>query len=473
MGLVDMNRPDQMILDFLEYADPNIRADYSDFRAKKLDPDPDIQMTTLDQIETNRLFQFILNTQIGIQQIKSGRPELVSWDALAAAGLCYFITTLEDTDIVDPRGDTLSQDITDLYATDFVSNPENFWDIYYEMEVAAHFVGGDLSANPINESAIEGSGADVYYRSENEDFIVECKNKRESTPHEWDLEKLGRKTADTLWNDLDIADEIGEGSFAIEISTEEEFESEILRESDYRKEFIKTLAGNLAYLIVDAESETLVFEYDDREITCELVGYHGGRYEKSLSEDQMENLQRREVIQENGHGVVHFEDIGDNTIEIFNTYAINFDIPWDIPYHDWVYSTINRIPEQHQEEENILAFVKIEPGIINVMKQETVENHRGESVSKWERLEEKIIGIFANECRSDRLASVVLTTNLIFDEVQPDGRSRQLRQVVKNIPNLNREGGLPREFEEFIEQKPQIDESLEKADPHGLKRYNL
>lgn len=490
MGLVEMGRPDQMILDFLEYSDPDIRPSYSGFRAEKLDPEPDIQMTTLDQVETNRLFQFILNTEVGIQQIQSKRLDLVTWDALAASGLCYFISTLEDTDIVDPEGNTLNQDITDLYAAEFVSDQESFWDIYYEMEIAAHFVGGDLNANPINESAVDGSGADVYYQPGQEEFMVECKNKRESTPHEWNLERLGRETADTLWNDLHINDEIGEDSFAVRISTEKEFESEILHESDYREQFIQTLAGNLAYLIVDAESNALVFEYDGLEVTCELLGYHEGRYEKTLTEDQMEHLQRRanprriidpfehiefdpDVINENGHGIVHLEHMGGNNIEIFDTYAIEFDIPWNVPYHEWIYSTINRIPEQHQERENILAFVNIEPGIISVMKEQTVENHRGETVSKWERLEEKIIGIFANDDRSDRLASVVLTTKFIFDEINPDGRSREMRQTVKCVPNLNRDEDIPEEFEELIEQKPQIDDVFDNAQPSGLRYPNL
>lgn len=485
-----MGRPDQMILDFLEYADPDIRSNYIDFRASKLDPEPNIQMTTLDQVETNRLFQFILNAEIGIQQIQSRRLDLVTWDALAASGLCYFISTLEDTDIVDPRGTRLNQDITDLYATEFVSDPESFWDIYYEMEVAAHFVGGGLSANPIDESVTDGSGADVYYRTGQEEFIVECKNKRESTPHEWDLERLGRETADTLWNDLQVDDEIGEDSFAVRISAEEELEREILKGSDYRDQFIQSLSGNLAYLIVDAESNSLVFEYDGLELTCELVGYHGGRYEKTLTEEQMKHLQRRadprriidpfehlgfdpDVINKNGHGVVHLEHLGGNDIEIFDTYAIDFDIPWNVPYQEWIHSTINRIPEQHPEEEQILAFVNIEPGIISVMKEQMVENHRGEIVSKWERLEEKIIGIFADDDRSDRLVSVILTTNFIFDEISADGRSRQMRQTVKCVRNLNREEDIPNEFEDFIDQKPQIDEVFEDAQFSGLRYPSL
>jgi len=488
MRLVDMGPPDQMVLDFLEHADPDIRSKYSSFRNEKLDPD--IQMTTLDQIENNRLFQFILNTEIGFAQIPSRRLDLVTWDALAASGFLYFISTLEDIDIVDAQGRTLNQDIVDLYAADLVSSPESFWDIYYEMEVAAHLVGSGLEANPINEAATDKSGADVYYQSERGDFVVECKNKREATPHEWQLEKLGRETADTLWNSFEIDDEIGESSFAVKVSTDERFDEDILRESDYRQEFIQSLAGNLAYLISDADSNKVVFEYDGLEITCELSGYHDGRYQKSLSDSQMENLQRRadprsiinpfehlgfepDIFKENGHGVVHFEDVGDNLIEIFDTYAFNFDIPWDVPYHDWVYSTIKRIPEQHHDEEGIIAFVNIEPGIIAIMMEETVENHRGKTVTKWERLEEKIIGIFDDDERSDRLASVVLTTDFVFNEVSSEGRSRKMRMTVKGIQNLNRGEDIPKQFQDFLEGKPQIEEVIENAQFSGFKNPNL
>ncbi|ACV10426.1 hypothetical protein Huta_0238 [Halorhabdus utahensis DSM 12940] len=410
-------------------------------------------------------------------------------DAFSAMGFCSFLDVLEDIDIVDPHGNTISNDLADLYGRAIVDDPESFWDIYFEMEVAHKFVLEDLEAYPIDESEIDGSGSDVLYKSGNRDYWVECKNKRQSTSYEWELERLGREISDRLWIEHSLEDAIGEDSFAIQVSSDQDISSEVIEESDSREQLIERLAEELSEMISDRES-TREVEVLNTDFELELIGYHSGRYPIQLTDEGMEALNKRanlakitnpyqhlginpDIIDSNGHGMVHAENTGDNEIEIFSTYAFILDIPWDIPYHSWVFSTIDGVTEQFPDYPDIMVFVKIPAGIIYQMMNQQTTNHRGEQVSKWKRLEERIIGIYADSDRSDRVKSVVLMTDVVIDQWTDDGRQIMQQNAVKSIFNENVEDEIPGEFVDMVEGMNKIENHLTRAGRFTLNDQHL
>jgi hypothetical protein len=483
-NMTEPNVPTEIILDLLEEQDANVRERYQKFRETEL-ADDEIKMTALDRIgsgEEKELFPFLLNTEIGIQQFQARNFELIPMDFLYSTGLCFFISTLEDNTIVSPDGEELEKSLSDLYGTEIISDPEDFWNVYYEMEVANTLVTGGLEAYPIDETAVEGNGADVLLKENGTEFWVECKNKRKSTPYEWDLEKLSKEVADSAWRDHDLRSEIGEDSFAVKISGSEDFSDEILNDQQNRQKFIELASEKLSSLIENRESDTKM-EFKEFSLEIELIDYYEGRYKVKLEPEQMEALNNRgkvekvvnpfqhlkfnpDVLDGNGHAYPYMEktDNGE-AVEIFNACAFVLDIPWDIPYHRWVYSTIKDVRKQHSDHSNLIIFTKIPTGVVKQMMREDASepNHNGDIVKKWERLEEKIIGIFG---QTDRVKAVVLTTDI----VQVRGKSQNLRNPVKTIYNRNVKEQIPDKLVEILDDKPQIENTIRNAKLDGIPK---
>jgi len=485
----DLDVPLEMILSFLEQKDPDIRTNYSEYKKERLDPLPDVSRTSLDKEQNNALFPLLLKSEIAIHQATDRRPDMMPNDAFNAMGFCFFLDILDDVDIVDPHGNTVSNDLADLYGREIVDDPESFWDIYFEMEVAHKFVLENLEAYPIDESEIDGSGSDILYKSGGRDFWVECKNKRQSTSYEWELERLSREISDRLWIEHDLEAAVGEDSFAIQISSENDISSGIIEEIDSREQVIDKLAEELSELISDRGS-TRDVEVLDTEFELELISYSSGRYTVQLTDEERDALNKRanlakitnpyqhlginpDIINSNGHGMVHAEDAGDNEIEIFSTYAFILDIPWDIPYQSWIFSTIDGVTEQFPEYPDIIIFVKVPAGIIYQMMNERTTNHKGEQVSKWERLQERIIGMYADPDRSNRVKAVVLMTDIVIDEWTEDGRQIMQQNAVKSICNENVDDDIPGEFVDMIDGMNQIENHLTNLGQFTLNDQHL
>jgi len=487
--MTEMDTPHEMILSFLEQKDPEIRKKYNEYKKEQLNPFPEVSRTSLDKQQNNALFPLLLKAEISLHHASDRRPNAISSEAYNAMGFCFFLQILEDVNIVDPTGKTLSKNIVDLYGEDIVNDFASFWDVYFEMEVAHKFVLEELDASPIDESAVAGPGSDVFYRAEDRDFWVECKNKRETTSYGWELERFGREIADSLWLDYDLEDDVGEDSFAVRVSSRDDISEKVIENSSFRERVIKEVAGELAELIKQRNSKAEV-EIADANFEVELINYYSGRHSVTLSEEQMDAVKKRanlakvinpyghlginpDILDTDGHGTVYAENAGDNEIEIFSTYAFLLDIPWENPYDSWIFSTIDGVTDQFPDYPDIIIFVKIPPGFVYQMMREKTVNHRDERVSKWERLKEKIIGIYANPDRENRVKAVVLMTDVVMDEVTEEGRNVMLQSAVEAVYNENVEDQIPAEFIDLIDGQNQIQEVFSRPGQLNLKDQHL
>lgn len=98
--------------------------------------------------------------------------------------------------------------------------------------------------------------------------------------------------------------------------------------------------------------------------------------------------------------------------------------------------------------------------MVYAMMDEKKLNHNDEVVTKWERLEEKIIGIYADTTRSDRLIGVMLSTDMVQNKLTDQGQSSSLRNPIKFIPNRNRSQDIPQELIDLTAQALSIEESI-------------
>jgi hypothetical protein len=480
----DLDVPSEMILNFLETQDSNIRERYEEFRRQELSDD-EIRMTSLDRGssgEEKELFPLIMNAEIGSHQISSGNVNLAPMDFYYSTGVCHFITKLSDIQVVSPNGGSLDKTFTELYAKEILDNPEAFWDIYYEMETLNSLETSGLDVYPIDESAVEANGADILIDQDDDDFWVECKNKRSSTAYEWELERLSKQIADSVWRDHNLRDHIGDDSFVVEISSPEDFSDEILNNQDKRNSFIDLVSEKVAEIIENRGSSFQV-SFEDYSLEVELIDYYEGRREVELTDEQLQALSNRgavenflnpfghldfdvDTIEGNGHATPYIERVEDsNTVQIFNTCVFSVDIPWNIPYHDWVYSTVSDAVDQHPDQSNLIVYTKIPLGVIKqMMNEDTSEpNHNGEIVKKWKRLQQKIIGIFN---RTNRVKAVVLTTDFISIQ----GNNRQLRSLVKPLYNENVEEEIPDGLVERLENQLQIEDYVENTTVYSIPR---
>lgn len=392
--------------------------------------------------------------------------------AMWAMGLGFFLTVLEDTDIVDPDGTEVDKNLSDIYGRELTTNPNSLYDIYYELEVAAMMAKDLDNVYPVDDFGADKPSADILYIEDGVEYWLECKNKKDHTAYGWQLEWLGRSIADELFTENGL--ELGDDSFGIKVSSNDKIQKRYLRDEKIKSNMSRTIS-RAAYSVIVSEDNDNSVNFRNVTFNVSLKGYHKGRREVYLSDDRMGALNRKvnmfkifdplrhvnigpSIVSSNGHANVYAEKVSDNRIEIFSSYAFEFDIPWDVEYHSWIAETASDVSGQYDRYDNVIAFICAPVGCFFEMCNNDIENHKGQIVTKYQRLHERIGGIFAHPDRDNSFRAVVLSTHCMFDERTEEGRNVRMWPVFDMIPNKNVAEQIPDGILSLINSEENIEE---------------
>ncbi|TKX77860.1 hypothetical protein EXE53_24320 [Halorubrum sp. SD626R] len=469
----DLDHPIEAVMEFLDSVN-GFRERYQDFEEEMNNQGSlEKKLTTLDvRGREPSLLAFLYRARGGyhyMNQMQEQGQVVIPADTADAMHLGMAIQMLEGegVPIVDPSGDGLDQGIEDIYAQRMVDE-ENFWDTFYELERAAWLANAQFDIQLVHERGGQ-SGPDIVLKSE-DDVWIECKNKRDRTPSEWDRERAGRLIGDRLWQEHNLEEDIGDSSFAVTISSN----------VDPGEAFVDELSEEVARVVREQE-EFSTIKVDGHPFEIRLEDYKPGSRTIELSDDEMEQLRASgdlrilepfshldygiDPFHGQGHGVPNARYLGENEFEILNAHIIEFDVPWDIEYHEWIRNTVNGVRSQFPNHSPIVVYIYVPMGIIYTMKNEWVVNHEDDLVTKWQRLGERIIGVF-NE--TDRISAVVITTRAMVQKGEAVETARPIQPIFHRYPDTN----LPTDFSAHLVNSMQIDAVASQPMQGALRRQH-
>lgn len=336
------------------------------------------------------------------------------------------ITLLEDAAIVDPDGNELDQGIEDIYPQR-MWDEEHFWDVFFELEIAAVLKQVGFDVKLIHEG--EQGGPDVLVDGVDEPIWIETKRKRDMAPEDEEWNRFRTLLMNRVWKQLDV----GPDSFALRISSHDE-----LSDAD-----IDPLATAIAAVINDQEDGDRV-HISGKTIDIELVDYHpGARTIEPDAADGLdlfgENLEHIDIqtISEQaqpamlgqmlgtdafshlnyeadpasagGTGNFHARFTEDGLLEIVNAYVVEYDVPNEVDYATGVMSTINTSTSNLSGYAPAAAFIHVPFGRWKLLNDYDT-TYKGEAVTQRKRIEISIKGILGCNPNID---AVVLTSRLV------------------------------------------------------------
>jgi hypothetical protein len=211
--------------------------------------------------------------------------------------------------------------------------------------------------------------------------------------------------------------------------------------------------------------------FDGIDINVEVVDHYEGRSRVELTEQelaaakQMGNPARmidptahldidQDFLRTHGQFSAKSE-FDDGSIEVFSAVHFEFDVDWDVSYEKWILSTVQGAKKQLKKHDDLIVFVKVPKGIVRAMMIEETIDHNGEKVTKWERLKQRIGGMF--NAGSGRVKAVVLSSDIM--SVGPDRCS--FHHTLEVIENRDVSDDLPGEFYEMISHKVSLEEAFQ------------
>lgn len=371
---------------------------------------------------------------------------------------------LRDATIVDPGGNEIEQKLQDIYKQRLWEE-ENFWDAFYELEMASLFERGGFCSKPIYEG--DQRGPDILIDEFDNPLWVECKRKRDLAPEDEDWNLFQLELMNMVWRNIDI----GMDSFALRIQSETElFENQM-----------ETLAHEIVDVVNSQDDERRII-MDDNEINLTLIDYYSGARTidfdpegasgLKLFGNNFEFIDMSEFANQAQPSIVgqltahelysHLDhDVDPNStqgsanasvklteegeLKIGNAYVVEYDTPNEVDYSRGIMSAINTSTSNLRDKSLSTAFIHIPMGRWNALENNYTE-YNGEKVTQRKRVEISIKGILG---KNPNINAIVLNSRLV------DRSSGGVTSVRFGDPYFNKypETSIPDEFERFLREE--------------------
>lgn len=370
------------------------------------------------------------------------------------------ITLLEDAAIVDPDGNELEHGIEDIYPQRMLDE-ENFWDVFFELEIAAVLAQVGFDVKLVHEG--EQGGPDVLVDDSDDQIWIETKRKRDLSPEDEKWTRFRTLLMNRVWKQLDI----GPDSFALRISSEDE-----LADAE-----IDPLATAIARVINDQEDGDRL-HVSGKAIDIKLVDYYPGARiidpesdeGFDLFKDNLEHIDMQTLAEQAQPGILgqvlgtdafshldyeadparaagtgnfYLRRTEDDLLKIVNAHVVEYDVPNEVDYARGVMSTINSSISNLSGYAPTASFIHIPFGRWTLLDDHDT-TYKGETVTQRKRIEISIKGILGD---NPNINAVVLTSRLV------DRTGDGISSVRFGDPYFNRypDTDTPDAFRTFLE----------------------
>lgn len=373
---------------------------------------------------------------------------------LDAIFLGRILRELEDTPIIRPSGERVDATLGEIYSHDLLFS-DNFWDTYYELDIAANIQASGIPTYLIAEG--QQSGPDIKIVYEGQEIWIECKRKRKYT----EQERIWRAAETELDRRIWDHDDLGCKSFAVEIISSNHLKAEftpvlansivqMVNSRTFDKEInvggssFRLRIRDLSHRNTEPEIKNMAFtkvNYDfQRENPNEIV--------PSPQPDESYKFDLRD----GGYYKMGYR-IADDGEEYQVNHIIDLDVPWKIDFHKKMETTIQTGRDRVSGFSPSVVMIDIPIRWAEVMKEKTAETPDGDTVLQASRME----GICYKEFNdSDSLNAISINSRFwnIMGAMQSMSQG-QNTEIVKRIDvrtyaNTSPGNPLPENFMRWV-----------------------
>jgi len=359
----------------------------------------------------------------------------------------HILEKASSIEVIEPDGTSASKDTEEVFAERLLKE-NNPWEVLYELEIAELFGSKGVSTKLVDEGTI--GGPDVIINLDGQEVSIECKRRKPmsmSDGHTIDKNDIVDKITDKL--------DIGDDSFFIELTGD----GPLIEESIDQ--------------IVDSAVEAVLQKKDTR---CTVEGinyrvllkdYFTGTREIELDRDELEQLMQfinPDILQAFISPFDHLQMSPGMSIRTMFKFthrdttickqARVFDFTFpniaENHYKKVFNGTIKRGRDDLSGRSPSVLFVNLPAYEFEDMTRYSIKDHRGSTVSQFERLEQRIGGELND---SSSLNAIILSVSH-FDTTPDDPEISHGYIINENYsPRVELSG----EFWELFDYTPRLD----------------
>jgi len=373
---------------------------------------------------------------------------------LDAIFLGRILKELNDTPIIRPSGVKVDASLGEVYSHDLLYS-DNFWDTYYELDIAANINASGIPTYLIAEG--QQSGPDIKIVYEGQEIWIKCKRKREYT----EQERVWRAAETELDRRIWDHDDLGCRSFAIEIASD----------NHLKAEFTPALANTIVQMVNnrifkkeisvgEASFKLRIYDLSHRDTETEVrdmaftkVNYN---FERENPNNKIPTPQPDESykfdLRDGGYYKLGFR-IADDGEEYQVNHIIDLDVPWEVDFHKKMETTIQTGRDRVSGFSPSVVMIDIPPRWAEVMKEKPAETPDGETVSQAYRME----GICYKEFNdSDSLNAISVNSRFwnIMGAMQSISQGQNMEMVkridIRTYANTSPGNPLPEDFMRWV-----------------------
>lgn len=373
---------------------------------------------------------------------------------LDAIFLGRVLQELSETPIIRPSGKQIDESLGEVYAHDLLFS-DDFWDTYYELDIASNFVASGITTHLVAEG--QQSGPDIRIIYENQPIWIECKRKRQYTDQERRWRAVETELDRQIWNH----EGLGCRSFAIEIKCDEPLKAEFTPGlADTIVRMVNNRVFNEEVTIGDTSMQLRIHDLAHPDAETEVWGMVFTKvnyeFQRENPNEKIPNPQPDESykfdLRDGGYYKFGFGTAEDGE-EYQVNHIIDLDVPWEVDFHKKMEKTIQTGRHRVSGFSPSVVMIDIPPRWVEVMKIKPAKTLEGETVTQAERME----GICHKEFNdSDSLNAISVTTRLwnLMGAMQGlyEGESRSVvqRKDVRTYANTSPEAPLPENFMRWV-----------------------
>lgn len=373
---------------------------------------------------------------------------------LDAIFLGRIIRELGDTPIIRPSDKQIDLSLGEVYAHDLLFS-DNFWDTFYELDIAANLQGSGIETYLIAEG--QQSGPDIKINYEGQDIWIECKRKRKYTEKERTWRAVETELDRHIWNN----DDLGCISFAFKIISDNHLQPEFIPSlSNIMVEMVNNYDYDKTVEVEDMSFRLRLHELahkkDDMQVKNMVFTKLNYDFQKENPNKKIPNPQPDESYKLDLRGGGYYK-LGYRTDDSGKEYQVNhivdLDIPWDIDFSKKMETTIQTGRDRVSGFSPSVLMIDIPPRWAEIMKEKETVNPEGESVLQAERME----GICYKEFNdSDSLNAISVNSRIwnilgSLNSIQKEERSEVVKRIdIRTYANTSPGTPLPVNFMRWV-----------------------
>lgn len=373
---------------------------------------------------------------------------------LDAIFLGRILRELDDTPIIRPSGEDVDGSLGKVYSHDLLFS-DDFWDTYYELDIAANIQASGIPTYLIAEG--QQSGPDIKIVYEGQEIWIECKRKRKYTEQERVWRAAETELDRRIWNH----DDLGCRSFAIEITSDNQLKAEftpaiadVIVQMVNSRTFDKEISvGEASFRLRIHDLSHRNTEAAVRDMAFTKVNYD---FQRENPNEKIPNPQPDESykfdLRDGGYYKLGFRTAEDGE-EYQVNHIIDFDVPWAVDFHKKMETTIQTGRDRVSGFSPSVVMIDVPVRWAEIMKEKPAETPDGETVSQAKRME----GICYKEFNdSDSLNAISVNSrvwNLMgtMQSMWQDQSAEIVKRIdIRTYANTSPETPLPENFMRWV-----------------------